>query len=298
MLRSAQDCSGGILADLHPPPARRHVSRDGRESVRQRHLRSVSRHEPAWAPVGRLANAPQTGGAERRSGLARGTACRTGLPHREVTMIRTRLRAMVLAVSLTVVVGRLCAQDVAVGGRLGLVGGAVWFEDEESNDLMQPMPGLQIGGVAAYRSRSIVSLQAELWYVQKGWTETRAGGGRRLAYVELPLLLTVTAPWRTAPQLVAGASGSFELGCSVTGVPEVGSVSCDDPRVEWHRRKAQVATWLGFGVRRRFGRSHLDVQLLGNLNLTSVNREPLPRGFTRLFAFAVSAAYVVPLGGR
>ena len=212
-------------------------------------------------------------------------------------MSRNRVSAAIVVVLLAVGAGRLCAQDVSIGGRLGLVGGAVWFEDEEANDIIKPMLGLQIGGVAAYRPQSVVSLQAELWYVQKGWAETRAGGGRRLTYVELPLLLTVTAPWKTAPQLIAGASASLELACSVTGVPEVGSVSCDDPRVEWHHTKAHFATWLGLGVRRWFGSSHLDVQLLGNLNLTDVNSEPLPRGYSRLVSFVASAAYMVALGG-
>lgn len=190
------------------------------------------------------------------------------------------------------------AQHVAVGGRLGIVGGAVWFEDLESDDMMQPLPGLQAGGVLAWRPNAILGLQAELWLVQKGWTESRPGAGRRLTYVELPLLLTLTAPWRTAPQLVAGASASLELGCSVTGVPEAGSVRCDDPRVAWRRSSAQLATWMGLGVRRRFGARHLDVQVLGTLNLTNLNRETLPRGYTRLFGLAVSATYVVPLGGR
>ncbi len=147
-------------------------------------------------------------------------------------MVRTRRPAAICAALLTVAAGRLDAQDVSIGGRLGLVGGAVWFEDEEGNDMNRPRAGLQIGGVVAYRSRSILSMQAELWYVQKGWTETQGGGGRRLTYVELPLLLTVTAPWKTAPQLLAGASASLELGCSVTGVRGVGSVGCNDPQVE------------------------------------------------------------------
>jgi len=213
-------------------------------------------------------------------------------------MIRHTLTAILCTVLLTVAGERLCAQDISIGGRLGLVGGGVLFENKESNDFQQPRPGLQIGGVAAYRSHSILSLQAELWYVQKGWTETEAGGGRRLTYVELPLFLTVTAPWTTAPQLLAGASGSLELGCAVTGVPDVGSVSCDDPQVEWRHTKAQFGTWVGFGVRRRFGTSHLDVQLLGNLNLTNVNRDPLPRGYTRLLSVTVSAVYAFALGGR
>ena len=214
-------------------------------------------------------------------------------------MARRRPAGLVCAILCCVAAAQpLPAQDLAVGGRLGIVGGAVWFEDLEAADMMQPMPGLQIGGVLTYHPRSVVSLQAELWYAQKGWTEARPGAGRRLSYVELPVLLTVTAPWKTAPQLIAGVSGSLELGCSVVGVPELGSVSCDDPRVAWHRRKAHLGTWFGLGVRRRFGANHLDVQLLADVNFTNVNRETLPRGFTRLFAFAVSATYVVPLGGR
>jgi hypothetical protein len=212
-------------------------------------------------------------------------------------MMRNRIPTTICITLCTVAVGRLSAQDISLGGRLGAVAGAVWFEDKEANDMMQPMLGLQIGGGAAYRSSSVLSMQAELWYVQKGWTETRSGGGRRLTYVELPLFLTATAPWRTAPQLVAGASVSLELGCSVTGLPEVGSVGCDDPRVEWRHKAAQFGTWVGFGVRRRFAASHLDVQLLGNLNLTNLNREPLPRGYTRLLSVVVSAAYMIPLGG-
>jgi len=213
-------------------------------------------------------------------------------------MIRSRIPATICIALFTLGAGRLCAQDISLGGRLGAVAGAVLFEYEEANDLIKPMLGLQIGGVAAYRLSSILSLQAELWYVQKGWIETRAGGARRLSYVEIPLFLTATARWSTAPQLVVGASVSRELTCSVTGVPGVGSLSCDDPRVKWHHTTAQFGTWVGFGVRRRFGASYLDIQLLGNLNLTNLNREPLLRGYGKLLSFIVSAAYVVPLGGR
>lgn len=213
-------------------------------------------------------------------------------------MIRTGVQACVVAAVLAVAPGPLNGQNLAVGGRLGVVGGSVWFEDVESSSTMQPMPGLKIGGVLTYRPRSVVSLHTELWYVQKGWTEARPGAGRRLSYVELPVLLTVTAPWTTAPQLIAGVAGSLELGCSVVGVPGMGSISCDDPRASWRRRKVHLGTWFGVGVRRRLGANRLDVQLLADVNFTSVNDETLPRGFTRLAAFAVSAVYVVPLGGR
>jgi len=197
---------------------------------------------------------------------------------------------------LTVAAGRVDAQDFSIGGRLGVVGGAVSFEENEFGDFDYPIPGLQIGGVATYSMGPVLSLQAELWFVQKGWTETRGGGGRRLSYLEVPLLVTVTAPWRTAPQLLAGVSVGVELACSVTGMPHVGNVSCSDARVKWLHRKLQFATWFGLGVRRRFGASQLQVQFLFNYNLTNLNREPLPRGYTRLFSGAVSVAYMVPIG--
>lgn len=221
-----------------------------------------------------------------------------GLPDEEAAMIHSRIPTAICIALLTLGAGSLCAQDVSLGGRLGAVAGAVLFEYEEANDLNRPMLGPQIGGVAAYRLSPIFSLQAELWYVQKGWIETRAGGARRLAYVELPLFLTATAPWRTSPQLAMGVSVGREVACSVTGVPGVGNLSCDDPRVEWHHRRVQFGTWAGFGVRRRFGERHPNIQLLGNLNLTNLSDEPLMRGYTRLLSSVVSVAYAVPLGRR
>jgi hypothetical protein len=188
------------------------------------------------------------------------------------------------------------SQSLSVGGSVGVVAGAVWFEDDESNE-WRPKPGFRVGGVAAYEVSSILSLHAELAYVQKGWTEHNAGGGRRLTYLEVPVLLALRAPWTTAPELLAGPSVSLELGCSVTGVPDMGSVSCDDARVAWHRRKAQVGMWFGLGLRRGRGRRRLDVQLLFNLGLTDVNRETLPRGYTKLLALSLSVAYTIPLGG-
>ncbi|NIM48960.1 MAG: hypothetical protein GTO22_06840, partial [Gemmatimonadales bacterium] len=80
-------------------------------------------------------------------------------------------------------------------------------------------------------------------------------------------------------------------------VPDVGSVGCDDPRVEWQHEKVQFGTWVGLGLRQRLGASQLHIQLLGNLHLTNVNREALPRGYTRPFCVALSAAYVIPIGG-
>ena len=95
-------------------------------------------------------------------------------------MIRSRIPTTICIAFFTLGAGRLCAQDISLGGRFGAVSGAVLFEYKEANDMIKPMLGPQIGGVAAYRLSSFLSLQAELWYVQKGWIETRAGGTAHL----------------------------------------------------------------------------------------------------------------------
>jgi hypothetical protein len=215
----------------------------------------------------------------------------------EAPMIRGRNRTILFLVCFLLSAGRLCAQEISLGGRLGMVGGAVWFEDEEANDMQEPRLGLQVGGVAAYNATPFLSVQTELWYVQKGWVESPSGGARRLGYLEIPLFVVGMAPWRTTPQVVAGASVSREVSCSVGGIPGVGSLSCEDSRVEWRRNKEQFGIWFGLGVRRRFAASTLDVQFLGNFHLTDLERDPLPPGDSRLFSAMLSATYTLPVGG-
>ena len=118
-----------------------------------------------------------------------------------------------------------------------------------------------------------------------------------MTYLELPLLVSVNAPWTTSPHVLAGPSLSFELSCSVTGAPEVGSVGCGESQVAWERAKAQLGLWFGFGLGRRLGKGKLALQFMGNLSLTDLNHEALPRGYIRLVAVTASAAYQISLGG-
>ncbi len=193
--------------------------------------------------------------------------------------------------------GTALAQSVSVGGRLGITNSAASFADENSGDRIDDRRGLQIGGIVDYQLNSILSLELEVSYLQKGWAELETGGDRKLTYLELPLLLSINAPWTTSPHLLAGPAVSYELSCSVTGVPQVGSVSCNDPRVEWHREKFQLGLWFGLGLGRWLGTSKLDLQFLGNLSLTDMNQEELPPGYIRLVAVTAGATYKISLGG-
>jgi hypothetical protein len=193
--------------------------------------------------------------------------------------------------------GCLSAQDISVGGRLGFVGAAAKFEDDEA-DRIDASTGLQIAGFAAYDLGSILSVQLELSYIQKGWAEGQTGGARKLSYLELPLLVTIGAPWNTSPHLVAGPAVSFELTCTVTGIPGVGSTGCRDPQVAWDRAKTHLGVWFGLGLGRRLGNNRLDLQLMGNVTLTDLNREELPRGYISLLTATASVAYKTSLWSR
>jgi len=193
--------------------------------------------------------------------------------------------------------GTALAQSVSIGGRLGITNSAALFADQNSGDRIDDRRGFQIGGVIGYQLNPILSLQLEVSYLQKGWAEFETGGDRKLTYLELPLLLSINAPWTTSPHLLAGPSVSYELSCSVTGVPHVGQVSCGDPRVEWDREKFQLGLWFGLGLGRWLGTSKLDLQFLGNISLTDMNNEALPPGYIRLVAVTATATYKISLGG-
>jgi hypothetical protein len=187
--------------------------------------------------------------------------------------------------------------QLAVGGRFGVNNSAALFEDEHSGERIDAQPGPVFSGILAYRPNAILSLQLELTFIQKGWAEPQTGGGRRLSYLEVPLLLSVNAPWTVSPHLLFGPSVSLEVGCSVTGVPDVGTLGCGEPEVAWERSKTQVGLWFGLGVGRRLGRGRLALQLMGNVGLTDLNREALPRGYITLVAATGTVVYQVPLGG-
>jgi hypothetical protein len=189
------------------------------------------------------------------------------------------------------------AQTNMLGARAGTGMAVAFFEDEFSNDRIDPLLGLQFGVIASHRLTRTVALRAEALYTRKGWTEFVTGGGRRLTYLEFPLMLEIRVPWKVSPHLLVGPSASLEIGCAITGVPEVGSVSCDDPQVEWDRAKLLVGGVVGIGVSPPLGRGVLHLELLANIGLTDANRERLPVGYMKFAAAILSLGYTVPIGG-
>ncbi len=193
--------------------------------------------------------------------------------------------------------GHATAQQLSLGGRVGFGAANAVFEDAHSGDRIDPRPTPLLGAMAAYELSSVVSLHAEVLYTHRGWAEFQTGGGRRLSYLQVPLLLGLSAPWRTPPHLLVGPSIGFELGCAVTDVPDVGTLSCDDAAVAWDRAKVQYGIWVGLGLGRWIGSGRLDLQLLGDYSFTDTNREPIPIGYLRFANVMLSASYRTSLGG-
>lgn len=213
-----------------------------------------------------------------------------------------RTARTVAFISLLIIASMFCpgitgAQSLSFGGRLGVGLGTLIFEDSESQDRAGLNVGPRIGGLVAYNLNSVLTVQLELSYARRGWTEGQNGAGRRLSYFQLPLVLIVRAPWRTSPHLLVGPAISHEVGCSVYGIADLGSVSCGDGRVEWSRNKTQVGMHLGLGIGRPFRGGTLEFQIVGDIGLRNSINETLPHGYNRLVVVVVSAAYKIQVGG-
>lgn len=183
------------------------------------------------------------------------------------------------------------SQSLSLGGKVGVGAGTLLFQDPESSDRAGLHVGLRLGGLLAYDLNSFLALQLEMSYASRGWTEGQNGTGRSLSYVQMPLVLMVSAPWKTSPHLLVGPAISYEVGCSVSGIADIGSVSCSDSRVDWVRNKTQVGIHVGLGIGRPLRGGRLEFQMVGDIALRSSINETLPHGYNRLIVLMLSASY-------
>jgi hypothetical protein len=188
------------------------------------------------------------------------------------------------------------AQRISLGARAGANRVGAWFEDELANGWAQQRWGFHFGGVSQYELHRVVAVQLEARYTQKGWAEFHTGGGRKIEFLEFPLLLNVRLPTRLSPHLLFGPVVGFELGCTVTELPGVGAVGCDDTAIALRRRKLDFGTIVGIGIGYPIGKGTLFVDALGNIGLRDLNGEPTPPGYMRLVTGYLSAGFMLPVG--
>ena len=122
-------------------------------------------------------------------------------------------------------------------------------------------------GLAIDMRASVIGLQPEVLYVQKGVTfngaPSASSDAPQLSYIEVPLLVKVTLPTGPVqPMFYAGPSVMFRLTCSFAGF------DCNDVT-----KSTDYGAILGGGL--RFGGDHgISVEGRYTWGLTDVNNEP------------------------
>jgi hypothetical protein len=189
------------------------------------------------------------------------------------------------------------AQEVSIGIRGGLNAAYTIFEVEERSS-REVRPGLILGGVFSYPLRSWMAIQAEILYAEKGWAAAEQEGGRRVSYLEVPILLRLQHSGRLLPHVLMGPSFGIEVGCSFDEMAGTGRVDCDHPLISLDRPTLDTGFMVGAGLGRAVRSGTLFFDALLSIGLTDVNREPLPWGAQTNIALSLSLAYTVGLGGE
>lgn len=183
------------------------------------------------------------------------------------------IAAVILALSLTPAAGSAQQKTVALGALAG-----VDVADQAGQDVFAPHDRLGfIGGASlAYRFADRWSIQADALYVQKGGKQNSDQEPEDipdelfLEYLEVPLLLKFAlGTGSTRPELFAGPSVAFELGCTYDVFPDGSSnpVSCADAGLQ--TRSIDVGIAFGGDLEIPLGSGHFVIDARGIVGLGS-----------------------------
>lgn len=215
------------------------------------------------------------------------------------------LRSLVSAlVALVVLAPSAAGQGLDIGAEAGINVSDLTVEDDEGNTETETRTGLRVGAVLRWGFSPLLGLQTGGYYSEKGATAVEAGTdlGIDLAYVEVPLLLTVsipTGPSPLTPRLYAGPQVAFETSCELAGSsgPFSVSSSCEDAVDEGiglDPASTDLSVVLGGGLDLSAGPGALTVDARYDLGLSDINEFEGTEGLKNR-AFSVSAGYLIGL---
>jgi len=187
----------------------------------------------------------------------------------------------------------------SLGVRVGMTLSTVRFEDPNANNQTEIRTGFHMGAGASVALGSHLDLEALLLFSQGGF------GGRgghpaslRTGYLELPLVVSVRAPWQVSPHLSLGIAPRVLVHCALGQVGVVGNAGCDDPVVGAGWGRFDLASLVGMGLSFGMGGGSVVLDGMVGWGLLDVKSDPLPPGWARSADVRVSTAYRLPLGER
>ena len=165
-----------------------------------------------------------------------------------LTWTRQVSRAVWVLLGLTASAPGATAQDVRIGGTIGV--SRVWYSGVFDGERL----GLTFGPTFTKDIRRTIALHAEVLYTQRGMKEN-AGYGMSTAYLEFPLLaeFTISQSGSVRPTAAIGIAPAVEVSCGgVTVVPQLFALpgpptrelDCDGERSD----RTDVGGVLGLGL--------------------------------------------------
>lgn len=167
--------------------------------------------------------------------------------------------------------------------------------------------GFHVGALVGIRINSMFELQVEGLYTQKGLAGRQRNGNLSYelegAYLEIPILAKVHAPWRgpggTSPYLFAGPTVGLELDCGIRG--KAGSEDlyhrCDGPPVNFdQRKKLDYGVMLGVGAEIPKGPGRFLVDLAYDFGIRDLADSPDIPGAVRQGALMISVGFATGHG--
>ncbi len=191
-------------------------------------------------------------------------------------------RIATLSVSLALLAGTAAAQgDHRLGLMAGVNFGTVGGKGTETVDDVKYRTGFLAGGFGELSLHRNVSLQAEVYYSQKGAKVVDAGTDAifKIGYVEIPVFFKAVFPMENSgkvkvrPHLYAGPAVGFRLSCKIKGEDNnvTVEVNCDEDPFDVQLKKTDFSVIFGGGV--DIGPFFVGARY--DLGLTDLNDDPL-----------------------
>jgi len=173
--------------------------------------------------------------------------------------------------------------QIYMGGKFGLTSSTLYLQ-EDRNDVFDPgisdevKLGFTGGVVVQYFAQPHAGIQAELNFVQKGWTElldTTNTFSTTLNYLELPVMTHLyIGKGKTRWFVNVGPSIALLLGYSESDFDPELEDDISYRLTEENRKNFSVGIQAGGGINRRTSIGHLQVDFVYSLSFSNIFKNP------------------------